>query len=169
MKHYHGYWQVLAIIKQYLANIKKRLAQDLKSEQEDPGLPESNFKEPQNKMPKVDKELKHDRHDSSHIRNPKDLEKTTPKKTKKHSAKGPLRVFESEDGESDFKLEGGSEDEDEDDGGETDLEDDAAEMEMLEFYCGALDSSSKQEGKNKKITSLVRFLSFYSVKLILFY
>ena len=74
-------------------------------------------------------------------------------------------MFESEDKESDFKLEGGSED----DGGETDLEDDAAEMEMLEFYGRALDSSSKQEGKNKKITSLVRFLSFYSVKLILFY
>ena len=39
MKHYHGYWPVLAIIKQYLSNVKKRLAEDLKAEQNDPGLP----------------------------------------------------------------------------------------------------------------------------------
>lgn len=39
MKYYHGYWPVLAIIKQYLSNVKKRLAEDLKAEQNDPGLP----------------------------------------------------------------------------------------------------------------------------------
>ena len=40
MKYYHGYWPVLTIIKQYLLNVKKWLAKDLKAEQNDPGLPE---------------------------------------------------------------------------------------------------------------------------------
>jgi hypothetical protein len=52
MKYYHGYWPVLAIIKQYLSNIKKRLARDLKAEHDDPALPGSN--ESQNMTPKVD-------------------------------------------------------------------------------------------------------------------
>ena len=54
MKYYHGYWPVLAIIKQYLSNIKKRLARDLKAEHDDPALPGSN--ESQNMAPKVDEE-----------------------------------------------------------------------------------------------------------------
>ena len=31
MKSYHGYWPVLAIIKQYLGNVKKNLARDLEA------------------------------------------------------------------------------------------------------------------------------------------
>ena len=42
MKSYHGYWPVLAIIKQYLGNVKKNLARDLNAEQDDTGLPGSN-------------------------------------------------------------------------------------------------------------------------------
>jgi hypothetical protein len=41
MNYYHGYWPVLAIIKQYLSNVKKRLARDLKAEQQDSCLPGS--------------------------------------------------------------------------------------------------------------------------------
>ena len=42
MKSYHGYWPVLAIIKQYLGNVKKNLARDLNVEQDDTCLPGSN-------------------------------------------------------------------------------------------------------------------------------
>lgn len=171
MKHYHGYWPVLAIIKQYLSNIKKRLAQDLKAEQGDPGLPGSI--ESQNIAPKVDEEYGDD---SSHIRNAKVPKKAASKtgKTKKHHSNGSGKASrigsgkasrieeledvesedESEDEDSEFEFEEGDQDEvdskvdaDED---ETDPEDDEAEMEMYKYYGSALDRNSKQDNDDER-------------------
>jgi len=104
MKRYHGYWPVLAIIKQYLSNVKKRLAEDLKAEQNDPGLP--------GKMKAQNKPQK--RHSSG-----SDAESDEE-----------LKVDEEEsevEEESDDMVEESDED-------KVDSEDDRAEMEMYEYY-----------------------------------
>ena len=150
MKHYHGYWPVLAIIKQYLSNIKKRLARDLKAEHEDPGLPGSDESESQNMTPDVDEELGHDRDTSGHnIRNKNDLKKAASKKTKRRRLNDSGKAFreeEFEDTESEFEVEESDEDEVEvDHEDQTDPEDDEAEMEIYQYYGGALDSNSKQD------------------------
>jgi hypothetical protein len=173
MKHYHGYWPVLAIIKQYLSNIKKRLAQDLKAERDDPALPGS--KEPRNIAPKV-------KEDSSHIRNAKE---PANKKTKKHPLNGSGKALqgaeeeledveyeaeESEDEESD-------EDEvDLDDEDEIDLEDDKAEMEMYEHYSKQVDEDERHKRKDGERIPPVEtsveyqlFLIYLSLTSTLFY
>ena len=95
MKHYYGYWPVLAIIKQYLSNIKKRLAQDLKAEHDDPGLPGSN--ESQNTAPKADEELGGDEDNSSRITKAKGLKTASKKRRLNGSGKGLGVEAESQD------------------------------------------------------------------------
>lgn len=153
MKHYYGYWPVLAIIKQYLSNIKKRLAQDLKAEQDDHGLPGSN--ESRN----TTVELEGDRDDSSHIADANDVKKAAPRKTRRRHLNGSSKVLgeseESEESEDEFEeFQVDSEvdlesDEDEVDD-EADLEDDAAEMEIYEYYSGDLDRNSKQDNEDER-------------------
>jgi len=149
MKHYYGYWPVLAIIKQYLSNRKKRLAQDLKAEHDDPGLPGSN--ESQNKAPKADEELEGNESDSSRITKAKGLKTASKKRRLNGSGKGLGVEAESEDEVGDEEDEdeevGESKDEDEDED-EADPEDDKAEMEIYEYYGGgrgALDRNGKED------------------------
>jgi len=120
MRYYHGYWPVLAIIKQYLSNVKKRLAEDLKAEQNDRGLP--------GKMKAQKKPQK--RHSSG-----SDAESDEESKVDEQGSEG--------EEESDDMVEESDEDEDEEesdemveesDEDEVDSEDDRAEMEMYEHY-----------------------------------
>ena len=99
MKHYYRYWPVLAIIKQYLSNRKKWLAQDLKAEHDDPGLPGSN--KSQNKAHKMDEESEGD---SSHITKAKGLKTASKKCHLNGSGKGlGVEVEELEDKELEDK------------------------------------------------------------------
>jgi hypothetical protein len=172
MDHYYGYWPVLAIIKQYLSNVKKRLAQDLKAEQDDAGLPGSKSNESQNTTPKADEKVEGDTGGSSRIKNANNLKTAAPEKTKKRRPNGSgkgrkalgveeeLKDVESEDEESEdelseFEVEERDEDEMKVDGGdETDLdsEDDKAEMEICDYYASGmgLDCNSKQDDDNER-------------------
>jgi hypothetical protein len=104
MKYYQGYWPILAIIKQYLSNVKKRLAEDLKAEKNNHSLP--------GEMKAQKKPQK--RHSSG-----SDAESDEESKVDEQ---------ESEvEKESDDMVEESDED-------EVDSEDDRAEMEMYEYY-----------------------------------
>ena len=104
MKYYHGYWPVLAIIKQYLLDVKKQLEKDVKAEQKDLGLPGK---------------TKAQKKTHTHHSNSSDEEVDEEWKVGEEK---------SEDGE---ELEDTVEENDEDD---VDSEDDRAEMEMYKYY-----------------------------------
>ena len=128
MKHYYGYWPVLAIIKQYLSNTKKRLAQDLKAEHDDPGLPGSN--ESQSKAPKVDEELEGNENDSSRITKAKGLKTASKKCRLNSSGKGSGVEAESQDEVEELEDE---DEEDEDEEVEAlEVEDEEVEDEEVE-------------------------------------
>jgi hypothetical protein len=130
MKYYHGYWPVLAIIKQYLTNVKKRLARDLNAEQQDLRLPAFGSG-----------------------KNAKDQKRTIPKDAKSRlKVLSELEVDEDEVDEDEVdedevdedEVDEDEVDEDEVDEDETDPEDDRAEMALYEHYKGALEHEKIQ-------------------------
>jgi len=136
LKYYQGYWPVLAIIKQYLGNAKKRLVRDLKAEQADRGLPGSNA-------------------------NSKRRHKVKSRKTTA-SAKALEVEEESEDGikASDEESESGNEEESENENEEVDSEDDKAELELYEHYTQDLGPRNERRSNDRPETSVEKAVEY---------
>lgn len=142
MKYYQGYWPVLAIIKQYLGNAKKRLVRDLKAEQADRGLPGSNA-------------------------NSKRRHKVKSRKTTA-SAKALEVEEESEDGvkASDEESESGNEEESENEiedseaDEEVDSEDDEVELELYEHYTQDLGPRNERRSNDRPETSVEKAVEY---------
>jgi cobalamin biosynthesis protein CobT len=131
MKHYHGYWPVFAIIKQYLSNIKKRFARDLKAEQDDAALPGPN----------------ESGDDSSHMTKRCHLDGSGKggKAVRDEESEDEELEFEDEEFEDDDDDEDDEDETDEEDSDVTDVEDDKAEMDLHKRHGGALAGNSKQD------------------------
>ena len=125
MKCYHGYWPVLAIIKQYLGNVKKNLARDLEAEQDDTRLPGS-------KKCRKAKDRKQEAFNK------------VPKCSLDDSDSGSDDTEKSDDERlDDYEVD--SEDDSEEDDSEddsVDLEDDKAEMDIYEDYAKEVDQET---------------------------
>ena len=136
MKYYHGYWPVLAIIKQYLTNVKKRLTRDLNAEQQDLRLPGSEGGK--NQM-KANSEKSKTRHrvildNDSDADTEEDDEEVEPEV----SDDGVVED-EPEVDDEDEEVEAEVDDED-----NIDEEDDRAEMDLYEHYSEAFEDDTSQ-------------------------
>jgi len=128
MKHYHGYWLVLAIIKQYLGNVKKKLARDLNEEQDDPRLP-GLYKPVKTR-----------------------LKKKASTKAPKRRSDDSDKDSEFEEDEVEVEVEEGDKDDEDkfedNDEDEANPEDDRAEMDLFDYYEGVLGHNDNAKAKS---------------------